>query len=248
MGLNLKNADRYKTVKSKDLTKKLDGIAKRYLSKAYKHKQGAYYNNEDFRPSYMGVENPFAAELKTFSLLEIVIRGTTDTLVRETLSLLTDEFTNRVVKVEAESIKVVRVDNNQAKLKIMYEDKLDILRASKSGLLVYEVFRFNNGKGFDNDITVSEYLNELCLELVLDDSEDEIKQVRFVGEVKMLFNQFLKAYGLGINKKYQFKSTSSLKGVVSDLEIRNEGNVMSNSKIVRWVYKDSNRDDEDNDY
>jgi hypothetical protein len=248
MGLNLKNADKYKTVKPKDLTKKLDGIAKRYLTKAYKHKQGAYYNNEDFRPAYMGVENPFAAELKTFTLLEIVVRGTTDTLVRETLSVLTDEFTNRVVKVEAENIKVVRVDNNQAKLQMMYEAQLDILRASKSGLLGHELFRFNNGKNYDNDITVSEYLNEFCLELVLDDSDDAAKQVKFVGEVRMLFSQFLKAYGLGMNKKYQFKSSSSLKGALSGLEVSNEGNVMSNSKIVRWVYKDSTRDDEDNDY
>jgi hypothetical protein len=239
MGLNLKNADRYKAVKPKDLTKKLESIAKQYLSKAYKHRQITYYNKEDFRPSYMGVENPFVMELKNFTISEIVTRSTTDTIVRETLSLLIDEFTKRVVKVEAESIKVARIDNNQAKLKMMYEGKLDILRASKKLLLIDEVFRFSNDKGFDSDTTVFEYLNEFCLDLVLDEADDAAKQVKFVAEVRLLFSKFIQAYGLGIKLKHQFKSTSSLKGVMSGLEVRNEVYFQSNSDAVNKVYKDS---------
>lgn len=245
MGLNLKNEHLYQQRKPKTYADKLSAIAKEYLSRDYKMKLGAYYNDEsNFSQSHMGVPNPFLLELKNYTLQEIAARSIVDSISREALDILKEEFTNRVCKVEADGIKVVRIDNNQAKLAIMHEQKLDILRASKSQLMTDEVFRFNNKRNFDADITVAEYLNEFCFELVLEAGQEEVKQERFVEEVKLLFMEFMKAYGTGIKQKYQFKSQSSLKGVMSGLEVRNEGNVLSNCKIVRWVYKDTTREND----
>lgn len=242
MGLNLKNADRYETRKPQSYADKISALAGVYLTKAYKQKMGNYYNDADnFSQKFMGEPNPFLEDLKKYTLQEITLRSIVDTLSKETLDILREEFTNRVCKVEADSIKVVRIDNNQDKLARMYNDKLEILRASKTLLLTDEVFKFNNGKDFNSDITVFEYLNELCFEIVMSDLDDKVKQTKFTDEVKVLFLEFMKAYGTGIKQKYQFKGQSSLKGVVSGLEVRNEVNVVSNSKIVRWVYKDSDR-------
>ena len=240
MGLNLKNEHLYGVRKPKTYADKLSALAKQYLNQKYKEKQTAYFGDADnFCKTFMGEPNPFLLELKNYTLQEIVVRDIVDSLSRETLDLVREEFTARVCKVEANDIKVVRIDNNQQKLAMMYEEKLDILKASKSQLLSFEVFKFNNGKTFNSDTTVAEYLNELCYEMVLSDAPDNEKQAAFFKEVNVLFSEFLKAYGLGIKKKYQFKNSSSLKGVLSDLEVRNEVVFHSNSEIVRKVYKDS---------
>lgn len=246
MGLNLKNEHLYGVKKPKSYAEKLVSIAKQYLNQKYKQKQTAYFGDADnFCKTFMGEPNPFLLELKNYTLQEIVVRDIVDSLSRETLNLVREEFTARVCKVEANDIKVVRIDNNQQKLAMMYEEKLDILKASKSQLFSFEVFKFNNGKTFNSDTTVAEYLNELCYEMVLSDSPDNEKQTTFFKEVNVLFSEFLKAYGLGINKKYQFKNSSSLKGAVSGLEVRNEMDYQSTCKIARWV---TNGTREDTDY
>lgn len=245
MGLNLKNEHLYTQVRTKSFSDKLTGVAKRYLSKKYMQKLGYYYNDvRNFSQSSMGVTNPFLLELKNYTLREITIRSIVDSLSSEALSILREEFTARVCKVEEENIQVVRIDNDSDKLAMMHADKLDILRASKSQLMTDEVFRFSNGKGFNADTTVAEYLNEFCLELMLEESDDQSKQARFVEEVRVLFMWFMKAYGGGIKLKYQVNNQSSLKGAVSALEVRNKVNVVSKSKIVRWVYKDSLREND----
>lgn len=249
MGLNLKSQHLYEQRKSKTYSDKLSVLAKQYLNLKYKQEQIAYYSDEsNFSKSHMGKPNPFLLELKNNTVQEIIIRHIVDALSKEALSILREEFTNRVCRVESDNIQVFRIDNNQAKLAIMHEDKLDILRASKSQLMTDEVFRFNNNRNYDADITVVEYLNEFCFEIVLEAGSEEFRQTKFVNEMKLLLMEFMKAYGAGIKQKYHFKSKSSFEGVVSRLEVRNEGSEISNSKIVRWVYKDSHPDDEDDDY
>ncbi|MBK3462650.1 site-specific integrase [Pseudomonas haemolytica] len=246
MGLNLKNEHLYEVRKPKTYADKLSALAKQYLNQKYKEKQTIYFGNADnFCKSFMGVPNPFLMELKNYTLQEIVVRDIVDSLSRETLNLVREEFTARVCKVEANDINVVRIDNNQDKLAIMYEEKLDILKAGKSQLLNCEVFKFNNGNTFNNDTTVAEYLNELCYEMVMSDAPDNEKQANFFKEVNVLFSEFLKAYSLGIKKKHQFKHSFSMKGVLIDLEVRNEVVFHSTSEIVRKVYKDSFMFDED---
>jgi len=243
MGLNLKNEHLYGERKPKTYADKLSALAKQYLNQKYNEKQTDYFGDvNNFSKSFMGEPNPFLLVLKNYTLQEIVVRDIVDSLSRETLSLVREEFTARVCKVEANDIKVVRIDNNQQKLAMMYEDKLDILKASKSQLLSFEVFKFNNGKTFNSDTTVAEYLNELCYEMVLSDAPDNEKQAVFFKEVNVLFSEFLKAYGLGMNQKYKSKKNSSFNGALTQLEMINECDYQYKCKIVRWVTNGTRED------
>ncbi|WP_162714376.1 hypothetical protein [Pseudomonas putida] len=246
MGLNLRNANAYKTSKAKSFSEKLTALSTELLSDSYRKKQVEYYSDSsNFSASFMGTPNPFLVELKKFSVQEIVVKSIVDSLSKQTLDLLIEEFTNRVCKVEADAIKVARPDNDQRKLSIMLAEKVDVLRAGKSSLMTHEVFKFNNGQGFDDEITVAEYVYELCYELVLSDMDEKAQQEKFMQEVRTLFVEFAKAYGTSIKQKYRFKSESSLKGIMSSIEVRNEANPQSPSKIVNQVYKDSFLFDDD---
>ncbi|MFV3378807.1 hypothetical protein ACNE9Y_32375, partial [Pseudomonas sp. NY11226] len=104
MGLNLKNENSYKTRKPKSFSENLTALSTELLSDSYRKKQVEYYSDSsNFSSSFMGTPNPFLVELKKFSVQEIVVKSIVDSLSKQTLDLLIEEFTNRVCKVEADA-------------------------------------------------------------------------------------------------------------------------------------------------